>query len=178
MHCLLDSKLVPGYIAWVIPGVKSYQVGLACTKSEDVRMKAFLEKLSDCFGFSDDLILEKRRGLIPVGGPLKNISVQDRVILIGDSAGMVSPLTGGLLHRKISGENVNVAQQLQKAFPSYFWKSRLRSLMRLHPPGFLYNIILGTPLRGFAQAIYFHSRGIFNRQFWKYLPKVFSRKSR
>jgi len=192
LHCFLDSKLAPGYIAWVIPGVNCYQVGLACTKSEEVRMKAFLEKLSERYGFNPDSILEKRRGLIPVGGPLKNISVEDRVILIGDSAGMVSPLTGGgiytalhygrlsgdLLYRKISGEGINITRELQKAFPSYFWKKQLRRFMRLHPPNFLYNITLGTPLRGFAQAVYFHSRGIFSKQFWKDVPKSLFRKSR
>ncbi len=41
--------------------------------------------------------MDRRGGLIPIGGPLGRFH-DDRVLLIGDAAGMVSPLTAGGIH--------------------------------------------------------------------------------
>jgi digeranylgeranylglycerophospholipid reductase len=44
--------------------------------------------------FKDAKIIEERIGAIPVGGPLEKIAT-DRVLLVGDAARQVNPLTGG-----------------------------------------------------------------------------------
>lgn len=54
-------------------------------------------------------IVARRAGLIPVGGPVDPIA-GDRVLLVGDAAGLVSPLTAGGIHTALeSGRAAAVA---------------------------------------------------------------------
>ena len=41
LHCFLDSRLAPGYLAWVVPGVGGAQVGLACRPPHRPRRSRF-----------------------------------------------------------------------------------------------------------------------------------------
>lgn len=94
LHCFLDSRLAPGYIAWVANDGEEAHVGVAgyrrgawdATKA----LQAFREQLPFAVGHA----LERRGGLIPVNGILRRIANQ-RGLLIGDAAGAVSPLTAG-----------------------------------------------------------------------------------
>jgi flavin-dependent dehydrogenase len=93
MHCFLDPRLAPGYIAWIANdgeeahvGVAGYRPGWDATRA----LHAFRETLPFRLGRT----LERRGGLIPVGGMLRRIA-NERGLLVGDAAGAVSPLTAG-----------------------------------------------------------------------------------
>ena len=97
LHCFVDSGRAPGYIGWVVPGVGVTQVGLAVNDSRKPDLLGFVERIDAHFGLGKRRILAKRGGMIPINGLLRTFHA-DRVLLIGDAAGMVSPLTAGGIH--------------------------------------------------------------------------------
>lgn len=98
LHCFLDSKLAPGYLAWITNdgeeihiGVGGYPAGFNPREA----LKIFKERVKGRFiDLSGAKPAETRGGRIPVGGVLRRIANQ-RGLLIGDAAGAVSPLTAG-----------------------------------------------------------------------------------
>ena len=97
LHCFVDPECAPGYIGWVVPGVGVTQVGLAVRRHYRANLPRFIGKIEGRFGLSGKRVVEKRGGVIPIGGLLRNF-YRRRVLLIGDAAGMVSPLTAGGIH--------------------------------------------------------------------------------
>ncbi len=97
LHCFIDPECAPGYIGWVVPGVTTTQVGLAVHLDRRADMRKFIDRIDPLFGLSGRRVLDRRGGLIPIGGLLRNFYA-DRVLLVGDAAGMVSPLTAGGIH--------------------------------------------------------------------------------
>src|SRR5258706_3537633 len=102
LHCFIDRRLAPGYIAWVVAGVGMVQVGLALRVPSDrftasEAMTVFLEKIAPIFDFRRMRPASIRAGLIPCGGVVKPVAAR-RVMLVGDAAGMVSPVTAGGIH--------------------------------------------------------------------------------
>lgn len=177
LHCFLDGELAPGYIAWVIPGVGITQVGLACRVPGKPRLRDFIRKVSGLFDFSRARRLNYRGGLIPVGGRVKTWCT-DRVLLAGDAAGIVSPLTAGGIHTALeSGWHAGhaiadflIAQGphpgavLAKHYPAFHLKRLLRRCLDLNPPNMLYNLMLGSaPFRSAAAQIYFHRSALKSR---------------
>jgi len=172
LHCFLDSELAPGYIGWVIPGVGITQVGLACRVPGKPRLNDFVKKISALFDFSGARQLARRGGLIPVGGRVRTWHA-DRVLLTGDAAGIVSPLTAGGIHTALdSGWRAGdaIADYLRDGgthpgaalaghYPRFRLKRLLRHALDLNPPNRLYNLLLGSaPFRSFAAEIYLHRR--------------------
>ena len=72
LHCFMDKHFAPGYIGWVLPGVGATQVGLACHSGNTVDLPGFIRRIDPLFGLSQRRILEKRGGIIPIGGLLRN----------------------------------------------------------------------------------------------------------
>ena len=98
LHCFVDPRHAPGYIGWVLPGVGVTQVGLAVNHGRRPDMEGFVEHLDARFGLRGRRLLAKRGGMIPINGLLRRLE-GERVLLIGDAAGMVSPLTAGGIHK-------------------------------------------------------------------------------
>lgn len=94
LHCFLDPKLAPGYIAWVANDGHEAHVGVAGYRSRDWDATKALHRFRDTLPFRVGRTLERRGGLIPVNGILRHIA-NERGLLIGDAAGAVSPLTAG-----------------------------------------------------------------------------------
>jgi geranylgeranyl reductase family protein len=95
LHCFLDAKLAPGYLAWIADDGEEIHVGVggyAADFNPREALKLFKEKVN--FVQDDRVPFETRGGRIPVGGVLRNIA-NENGILIGDAAGAVSPLTAG-----------------------------------------------------------------------------------
>jgi flavin-dependent dehydrogenase len=172
LHCFLDSKLACGYLAWVAPAPGFFQAGLAMSEGHKPDLKAFLTKSESIFGFSRARVKERRSGLIPCGGPLSRVW-KDRVMLIGDAAGHVSPMTGGgirlafrygrragqLIADHITRNGPAPGPVLQKEIPGFSLKLAMRSLIEMGPPNWIYNLAIGTPvMREIARRIYFHRR--------------------
>ncbi len=97
LHCFVDSRHAPGYIAWAAPGPDVVQIGLAVRHGAKPDLAGFMRATEERFGWSKARVIGRRSGLIPCGGPLKRIAAPG-VLLIGDAAGWVSPMTGGGIH--------------------------------------------------------------------------------
>ncbi|MDX1401956.1 MAG: NAD(P)/FAD-dependent oxidoreductase, partial [Kiloniellales bacterium] len=97
LHCYLDSALAPGYIAWGFAGVGVTQVGLACQSGHRPDTAKLLHKLSPQIRLSSQKLLGRRAGPIPIGGPVRPFATKN-VLLVGDAAGLVSPMTAGGIH--------------------------------------------------------------------------------
>ncbi len=181
LHCFLDARLMPGYIGWAFIGLGGVaQVGLACRPPLRPDFDAFAAKLARVFDFGNARIIGRRGGLIPVGGRVAPFGAE-RVLLVGDAAGIVSPLTAGGIHTALesgwrAGHTIadhlldgapSPHRVLADAYPRFFWKSRLRQLFDLGPPNWLIDAGLATPpLRALAQSIYFHRRGLLSPRVW------------
>lgn len=172
LHCFLDTRLAHGYLAWVAPAPGFFQVGLATNDKVKPDLRAFLDHTERVFGFSGAAVKERRSGLIPCGGPVTPFAT-DRVLLIGDAAGHVSPLTGGgirlafrygrragqLIADHLTRHGPPPGEVLAREMPSFAKKRALRAVMDFGPPNWLYDLIIGTaPMRWFARQVYFHHR--------------------
>jgi digeranylgeranylglycerophospholipid reductase len=183
LHCFLDSALAPGYLAWALEGTGGAQIGMAARTGMPLRMVRLLERLRGLFDFDDAKLCGRRGGYIPVGGALKNFAAE-RVLLIGDAAGLVSPLTAGGIHTALSSGwragialadhllsgGAHPAETLRARRPRFFFKRALRRLLDCDPPNWVYDRLLDSfAVRGLAQTVFFHHRGLFGAQAWREL---------
>jgi flavin-dependent dehydrogenase len=96
-HCVIDPRLAPGYLGWVVDDGRHAHVGLAGYPD---RMGRGLRASLAEFAASAPAVpapvgpVQRRGGPIPVGGVLRRIACRDG-LLVGDAAGAVSPLTAG-----------------------------------------------------------------------------------
>lgn len=82
-------SIAPGFFAWVVPAGDVCRVGLGTTQGGTLRKLLSFARSRRI----SKKILNFCSGLIPV--PLSRKLYADRVMLIGDAAGQVKPLTGG-----------------------------------------------------------------------------------
>jgi flavin-dependent dehydrogenase len=172
LHCFADSRIAPGYIGWAVPGPGFAQIGVAATRGRKPELGLLVDRLCRMWGITDLRIIERRSGLIPTGGPVSPIG-RDRVLLIGDAAGLVSPLTGGGIHTALQfgrraaqlvgdylyDRGPHPMEVFAREIPRYAAKRALRRILDLAPPNPLIDMLLATaPMRGLAQRIYFHRR--------------------
>lgn len=96
-HCVLDPRIAPGYLGWVIDDGHHAHVGVA---GYPHAMRAGVRHLLDDFAAdapgraAPAGPVERRGGPIPVGGVLRRLACPAG-LLVGDAAGAVSPLTAG-----------------------------------------------------------------------------------
>lgn len=96
-HCVLDPRIAPGYLGWVIDDGRHAHVGVAGYPNA---MRTGVRHLLDAFvadapGSTPPTgPVERRGGPIPVGGVLRRLACPAG-LLVGDAAGAVSPLTAG-----------------------------------------------------------------------------------
>src|SRR5262249_5096136 len=106
------------------------------------------------------------------GGTLRNLGTH-RVMLVGDAAGMVSPMTGGGIHTALhfgrraaqlasdwlEDRGPHPVAALKREAPRYTAKLLMRRALDLAPSNLLINTLLMTaPMRALAQRLYFHPR--------------------
>ncbi|MEM8936623.1 MAG: NAD(P)/FAD-dependent oxidoreductase [Pseudomonadota bacterium] len=179
LHCFIDSELAPGYLGWVVPGVAQTQVGLAVSRGplgqkRRLDFDAFRERINPLFNLGGAAPLQRRSGPIPCGGLVSPLS-SHRVLLTGDAAGLVSPLTAGGIRLAFQyGRRAGAAicaylqdggedpgRAMARDYPTFARKLWLRRLWSAAPPNALINRSLFTPpMRALAQRIYFQKRGI------------------
>ncbi|MER5321607.1 NAD(P)/FAD-dependent oxidoreductase [Streptosporangium roseum] len=96
-HCVLDPRVAPGYLGWVIDDGRHAHVGVAGYPNA---MRTGIRHLLDAFAADAPGStppagpVERRGGPIPVGGVLRRLACPAG-LLVGDAAGAVSPLTAG-----------------------------------------------------------------------------------
>jgi digeranylgeranylglycerophospholipid reductase len=102
----VGNNVAPGGYAWVFPrGDKAANVGLGVRWRGPAMeyLKAFVKRRPDLFKRAE--VVEVGAAAVPVGGMLKSF-VADRLMLCGDSAGQVIPLTGGGIHSSIAAGKI------------------------------------------------------------------------
>jgi geranylgeranyl reductase family protein len=173
LHCFIDSRVAPGYIAWAAPGPDTIQLGLAVRDGAKPDLATFMARTEPAFHWSQMRVVGRRSGLIPCGGPLSRVGLPG-VLLVGDAAGWVSPMTGGGIrlafrhgrraaslvadHLLCGGPAPELA--LAREVPKFRLKRLLRRGLDLAPPNFLIDLALSTSsMRRIAEPVYFHARG-------------------
>lgn len=181
LHCFIDRRLAPGYIGWIVAGVGVTQVGLARRLGsrqfmENTVMAAFLEKIAPIIDFRGLRPISVRAGMIPCGGVVHPVA-GPRVLLVGDAAGMVSPVTAGGIHTALkhglaaghaiadflNGRVEDPSGWFVRSYPRFRTKRLLRFLFDHFQSDALFNLLLGTrPVRAAAGIVYFHHKGAFD----------------
>ena len=182
LHVFLDSKIAPGYIAWVVPGVNGItQVGMAAVRKHRLDLNVLQDSLGRVFDFSKAKRVGLRAGLIPVGGAVRRFA-NERAMLIGDAAGWVSPLTAGGIHTAIhygrlagvavtdylADGGVEPGHAMRPHIPSYPVKQMMRWAWDYAPPNRVLDWAMGSRVfRAFAQTVFYHHRGLMTAEAWK-----------
>lgn len=177
LHCFISKRYAPGYIGWFAQNPCGVQAGLA------LRHNPAHARLPDIDGFLahtkaiTGLPLSMkpchvRAGLIPCSGPVRTLA-NDRAILTGDAAGIVSPVTAGGIHSAWDhGWRVGAAiaahlldqgppaeQAAIDAAPRFYTKRLLRWAFDKFQMDWPFDLLLHSlPLRWAAETIYFHHR--------------------
>ncbi|MEO1438256.1 MAG: NAD(P)/FAD-dependent oxidoreductase [Bacteroidota bacterium] len=108
LEIITGHEWAPGGYAWVFPKGHGYaEIGLGVIRTiTDQNAQFYLDKfIKQSFfkeRFADCRILEIQGGGVPLAAPLKT-QYADHMILIGDAARHVNPITGGGLHTALSG---------------------------------------------------------------------------
>jgi len=177
LHCFIDTRLAPGYLGWVVPGAGMTQVGIAVSdgvfgEKRKPDLDAFLGAINSRFAFWNCEVLNKRSGPIPCGGLVSPLSGH-RVLLTGDAAGLVSPLTAGgirlafqygrragaAIAHHLLDEGPDPGAVMASEYPRFGVKTWMRRLWSAAPPNALLNATLFTPpMRALAKHIYFETR--------------------
>ncbi len=96
-HCVLDPRVAPGYLAWVVHDGEEVHVGVGGQVRRYAvapALRTFIERMRGRYALDSGRVVERRGGRIPVGGVLPRIA-GTHGLLVGDAAGAVSPLTAG-----------------------------------------------------------------------------------
>jgi flavin-dependent dehydrogenase len=173
LHCFVDTALAPGYIAWAAPGPDTVQIGLATNMGQAPDLEAFRRKTAQLFRYEEARIVERRSGRIPCGGLVDPVGAPG-VVLIGDAAGLVSPLTGGgirlafrsgrraaqAISDRLLSFGPEPAAVLAREYPRFGLKTLMRKGLDLAPPNRLLDLAMTLPgIDRVASRIYFHRRG-------------------
>ncbi|MGE0753857.1 MAG: NAD(P)/FAD-dependent oxidoreductase [Alphaproteobacteria bacterium] len=170
-YCFLNQQLAYGYLGWVIPGVGVTQVGLAQRMPARPDIDAFVKHMGSSFDFTGADVAARRGGLIPVGGLVEPFFCGN-VLLLGDAAGMVSPLTAGGIHTalrygKLMGEAIadhlqhggpHPCAHMRRVYPRFYFKQLLRKSYEWFAPDWLLNLLVGNVLFSAAAHMVFFSK--------------------
>jgi flavin-dependent dehydrogenase len=177
LHCFISKRFAPGYIGWLAQNPTGVQLGLARrhrnaqTQSPDI--DGFLRRIRGVVGLPIDAMpTTTRAGLVPCGGPVSPIATQG-VMLTGDAAGLVSPVTAGGIHsawqhgwsvgeaiaQHIRGDGPAPERVAMHAIPDFRIKRALRWAYDHCQLDWPFDLLLySAPLRWAAEQVYFHNR--------------------
>ena len=114
--------------------------------------------------------------MIPCGGVVSPVAARG-LLLTGDAAGMVSPVTAGGIHNALKhglaagqaiadhldGKCEDPSGWFVQSYPSYRFKRLLRFLFDRFQSDTMFNLLLHTrALRKAAGIVYFHHKGAFD----------------
>jgi len=89
-------KIAPGGFAWIVPfareGTTFARVGLLCERDAGARFKVFADSIRAACGLSEPWPAPRLR-VLPLGPVPRTWT--DRILAVGDAAGLVKPTTGG-----------------------------------------------------------------------------------
>jgi digeranylgeranylglycerophospholipid reductase len=137
-------------------------------------MERFLDKVAGTADVRHREPSAVRAGAIPCGGVVHPVSTE-RALLVGDAAGMVSPVTAGGIHTALKhglaaghavaefleGKCEDPHQWFPASYPKFRAKRLLRFLFDHFQSDLFFNAMLASrPMRMAASQVYFHRRGV------------------
>lgn len=137
MQFYFGNKIAPGGYVWIFPndnGVTSVGLGVRSSK------KTAYEYLNNFISKFNGNIIEINVGGVPISGNIEK-TYTDGLIVVGDAAGHVNPITGGgidlaVICAKIAGsvaaESINIGDTSSKFLKRYeeLWKNEIGELMK------------------------------------------------
>jgi digeranylgeranylglycerophospholipid reductase len=108
LEIITGHRWAPGGYAWVFPkgyGYAEVGLGVICTmtdKNARWHLDRFLRESFFKGRFKNARILEIQGGGVPLASPLRT-QYADNLILVGDAARHVNPITGGGIHTALGG---------------------------------------------------------------------------
>jgi flavin-dependent dehydrogenase len=100
---MLELGVVPGGYGWLFPKGDHVNVGVGGWQSEGPRLREHLRGLCESHGVDVEALTDLRGFRLPYRRDSAAI-VRDNVVLVGDAAGLVDPLTGdGMYEAFVSG---------------------------------------------------------------------------
>lgn len=111
LEIITGHQWAPGGYAWVFPKGHGYaEIGLGVIptmteKNAQWHLDQFIQKSFFKDRFKHSRILEIQGGGVPLAAPLKT-QYADNLILVGDAARHVNPITGGGIHTALSGGRI------------------------------------------------------------------------
>lgn len=100
-YLIMSHTLAPGYCVWLAPHGDIVALGVAGHTRDynpSASLKTALTLFHDVTDLSNALVVERKAGIIPVGGRLRRVYRDDsrgRALLLGDAAGLCGAATGG-----------------------------------------------------------------------------------
>ncbi|WP_226468450.1 NAD(P)/FAD-dependent oxidoreductase [Luteimonas panaciterrae] len=179
LHCFISKRYAPGYIGWAAQNPTGVQFGLAFrhrpSRTGVPDIDGLLMEVGDWLGIDKKTRPSATRaGLIPCGGAVTPLAAPG-VILTGDAAGIVSPVTAGGIHsawrhgwmvgeaiaRYMHGGEARPEQIAMQAAPHFRSKRLLRWAYDRFQMDWPFDLLLHSPpLRWAAEQVYFHKRGL------------------
>ena len=89
----VELGVVPGGYAWVFPKAEHANLGVGGWMSEGPSLRGHLARLAAAHGLDPDALTDVRGHRLPMRAPGAR-AARDRVLLVGDAAGLVDPLSG------------------------------------------------------------------------------------
>ena len=111
LEIITGHRWAPGGYAWVFPKGHGYaEIGLGVIstmtkESARVHLDRFIRESFFADRFANSRVIEVQGGGVPLAAPLRT-QYADNMILVGDAARHVNPITGGGLHTAVAGGKI------------------------------------------------------------------------
>jgi len=161
-RAVVELGVVPGGYAWVFPKGDHVNVGVGGWESEGPRLRAHLERACAAYGTPAERLESVRGYRLPMRRP-GDRARSGRVLLVGDAAGLVDPLSGdgmyeafvsarlaaeSVLRDELDGYEPALDRELGRSFAAS-WKAKY-ALERF--PRLLFGVARLPPVWGFVSA--------------------------
>ena len=161
-RAVVELGAVPGGYAWVFPKGDHVNVGVGGWESEGPRLRAHLERACAAYGTPAERLESVRGYRLPMRRP-GDRARSGRVLLVGDAAGLVDPLSGdgmyeafvsarlaaeSVLRDELDGYERALDRELGRSFAAS-WKAKY-ALERF--PRLLFGVARLPPVWGFVSA--------------------------
>ncbi len=110
--------VAPQGFAWAVPVQRDrpyVRIGVMCERGAGRHFGDMVARLSARWGISPSDVLQPRQKILPLG-PIER-TYSDRVMVLGDAAGLVKPTTGGGIYYSLVSADL-AAETLEELLPS------------------------------------------------------------